>query len=101
MVWRVSSEIINLLPDLLSSEKTSDKIIHFLQYDWSMKMARCKSRQPFSRDFSNVLLCSRVGANLKTEFYFDNRPFPSCCEPHYESEAKCKAFHMKNSFVYI
>ena len=22
------------------------------------------------------------------------RPFPSCSEPHYESEAKCKAFHI-------
>ena len=21
-----------------------------------------------------------------------NMPFPSCCEPHYESEAKCKGF---------
>ena len=30
-----------------------------------------------------------------------NKPFPSCCEPHYESEAKCKAFNMKNSFVCI
>ena len=30
-----------------------------------------------------------------------NRPFSSCCEPHYESEAKCKAFHMKNSFFSI
>ena len=28
-----------------------------------------------------------------------NRPFPSCCEPHYESEAKCKTFHMKINFV--
>ena len=29
-----------------------------------------------------------------------NRPFPSCCEPHYESEAKCKAFqHMKINFA--
>ena len=27
-----------------------------------------------------------------------NRPFPSCCEPHYESEAKCKVFNMKISF---
>ena len=27
----------------------------------------------------------------------ENRPFPSCREPHYESEAKCKAFHMKIS----
>ena len=26
-----------------------------------------------------------------------NRPFPSCFEPHYESEAKCKAFIMKIS----
>ena len=29
------------------------------------------------------------------------RPFPSCCEPLYESEAKCKAFHMKISFACI
>ena len=27
-----------------------------------------------------------------------NRPFPSCFEPHYESEAKCKVFIMKISF---
>ena len=30
-----------------------------------------------------------------------NRPFPSCCEPHFESEATCKTFHMKISFVCI
>ena len=30
-----------------------------------------------------------------------NRPFPSCCEPRYESETKCNAFHMKISFVCI
>ena len=27
------------------------------------------------------------------------RPFPSCFEPHYDSEAKYKAFHTKISFV--
>ena len=27
-----------------------------------------------------------------------NRPFPSCFEPHYESEAKCEIFVMKISF---
>ena len=27
-----------------------------------------------------------------------NRPFPSCCQPHYESKAKCKVFVMKISF---
>ena len=32
---------------------------------------------------------------------FLNRPFPSCRKPHYESEAKCKAFLMKISFVCI
>ena len=32
---------------------------------------------------------------------YSNSPFPSCCEPHYESEAKCKTFHMKISFVCI
>ena len=30
-----------------------------------------------------------------------NRPFPSCCQPHYKSEAKCKGFHIKISFVCI
>ena len=30
-----------------------------------------------------------------------NRPFPSCSETHYESEAKCKAFHMQIRFVCI
>ena len=34
------------------------------------------------------------GVTVKTE----NRPFPSCCEPHYESEAKCEVFVMKISF---
>ena len=38
-----------------------------------------------------------------TKFKFEsenemNRPFPSCFEPHYESEAKCKVFVMKISF---
>ena len=27
-----------------------------------------------------------------------NRPFPSCFEPHYGREAKCKVFVMKISF---
>ena len=30
-----------------------------------------------------------------------NRPFPSCCKPHYEGEAKCKTFHIKIRFVCI
>ena len=29
-----------------------------------------------------------------------NRPFPSCLEPHFESEAKCKVFIMKISFIH-
>ena len=33
--------------------------------------------------------------------YTHNGPFTNCCEPHYESEVKCKAFHMKISFVCI
>ena len=28
----------------------------------------------------------------------ENRPFPSCFEPHHESEAKCKVFVVKISF---
>ena len=34
-------------------------------------------------------------------FGIDNRPLPRCCEPQYENEVKCQAFHMKMSFVCI
>ena len=30
-----------------------------------------------------------------------NWPFLRCLEPHYESDTKCKAFHVKISFVCI
>ena len=30
-----------------------------------------------------------------------NRPFPSCFEPHYESEASCIVFIMKISFIHM
>ena len=33
--------------------------------------------------------------------HYDNRPFPICCRPHYESEAKCKAFQIKISVLCI
>ena len=43
-----------------------------------------------------------LGLSYKRAREFElNRPFPSCCKPHYESEAKCKIFHMKISFVCI
>ena len=32
---------------------------------------------------------------------YKNSPVPSCCGPHYESEAKCKALHIKITFVYM
>ena len=32
---------------------------------------------------------------------YTNRPFPTYFEAHYEREAKCKAFDMNISFVYI
>ena len=36
-----------------------------------------------------------------TPDFASNRPFPSCFELQYESEAKCKTFHMKISlFAY-
>ena len=31
---------------------------------------------------------------LRVILQLGNRPFPSCFEPHYESEAKCKVFVM-------
>ena len=32
---------------------------------------------------------------------YTNKPFQNCCEPYFESKAKCKAFHMKIIFVCI
>ena len=50
-------QLVNLIPKCLSSEKTSGKIDHVLQSDLSMKIPRCKSRQPFS-----PFLCTPVNA---------------------------------------
>ena len=42
---------------------------------------------------------STVHVNLAWILYISfNRPFPACCEPHFESEAKCKAFIIKISY---
>ena len=38
---------------------------------------------------------------IKLKATCSNRPFPSCCEPYYESKAACNVFHMKISFVCI
>ena len=35
---------------------------------------------------------------VRSLFEIINRPFPSCFEPPYESEAKCEVFVMKISF---
>ena len=40
-----------------------------------------------------------AAAPMRAAFNVSNRPIPSSCEPHYESEAKCKDFHMKSSFI--
>ena len=51
------------------------------------------------------LLKSQLPAEILHQISFPvpkcKRPLPSCCEPQCESEAKCKAFHMKISFVCI
>ena len=46
----LASGMANLAPSGFSLEKTSGKIVHALQSDWSMKMAW----QPFLCDFSNL-----------------------------------------------
>ena len=42
---------------------------------------------------------NEVGTTEYSVLSLLNRPFPSCFEPHYESEAKCKVFVMKISFL--
>ena len=53
--------------------------------------------------FSRNLVLYRMYADLiefeQRKFGAKIRPFPSCCEPRYESEARCTAFPMKISFV--
>ena len=38
---------------------------------------------------------------LKIQCFGTNRPFPSCCEPHYESEAKRYVFLSKLVFIHM
>ena len=48
-------------------------------------------------DIFSSTLVSTLGC-LWTFYAFVNKPFPSCFEPHYESEAKCKVFVLEISF---
>ena len=41
---------------------------------------------------------ARIACEQGTNSLGLNIPFPSCFEPHYESETKCKGFVMKISF---
>ena len=54
--------------------------------------------------FSSFLLLNALLTIKHTVLYMfqlrGNRPFPSCWEPHYKSEARCKTFYMKVLFVY-
>jgi len=36
-----------------------------------------------------------------TKNYGNSRPFPNCFVPCFQSEASCKTFHMKMSFIYM
>ena len=54
---------------------------------------------------TNDIQCVRIFILFKTGIALKvlkemrlNRQFLSCCEPHYESEAKCKVVVMKISF---
>ena len=49
-------------------------------------LLRCKSKQFEDNDLVRQMLRAV------------DRPFPSCFEPHYESEAECKVFHLKVRF---
>ena len=51
----------------------------------------------FTISASDLKSCRRSGFKVNA-FYHSNRPFPSCFEAHYESEATCKVFAMKISF---
>ena len=54
----------------------------------------------FLRDFHASTSLHNVYIFTKNRYEIQkvNRPFPSCFEPHYESEAKCKVFVKEISF---
>ena len=72
-------------PDLNPDEEVFSKLKYLLKYQY----------QDIVFEKLEYAVCTRIS------FILLNRPFPSFCEPHYESEAKCKTFHMKISFVCI
>ena len=50
------------------------------------------------KNYQTILNCVHACKQMPKKLTTDNRPFPSCFEPHYESEVKCKVFVMKISF---
>ena len=94
--------------------------IHTLAFAWSRSFPIVTSNlHKHSKDSSSLLLSSfttqscmmlsvnictktqwqwetRIGSNIKINH---NRPFPNCLVPLFQSEASCKTFHMKMSFI--
>ena len=80
--------------------ETKAKIIEILEFIMNVRLDyRISSLLTiFKRDFdeSNAGLADMNGENGTATLNLT-----SCCEPHYENEAKWKAFHMKISCLHV
>ena len=69
------------------------KGLESMEYDQLHARSKGSADEEGEKIFLGLPPFARTQANKRNE----NRPFPSCYEPHYESAAKCKVFVMKIS----
>ena len=76
----------------------------WIVWDWRLKGCYCSlygSKDPVKGACNSAFGIMLLILYFRSYRAVFNRSLPSCFEPHYESKAKCKAFHMKISFVCI
>ena len=68
--------------------------------DWELKKVRILNKLPHLQVTVTTIIVKRnsIIQYISSLTTFSNRPFPSCFEPHYGSEAKWKVFVMKIIF---
>ena len=79
----LESNVVSAALNLRNRKENKSSCVHVLHNTLNAVI----SRRCFAEDDKEIV--PKLIAHVQSQC-FANRPFPSCCEPPYESEAKCK-----------
>ena len=95
---RINREILHFVFVKTALKLSASFLFHEILPEHQEKVFKCFFKVFIQVFFCKALLIMVWDKSSKINHLSHNRPFPSCFESHYESEAKCKAFGMKIRF---